>query len=450
GELSLSPDFARDGLAFLAADDALYQSADGGATWAPTDPASGQHVQQVVFSPDFARDHTLFLAAVTGGFPDFLQDHPDDQAPDDHEQSLGVLVSRDGGQSWTPASDGLAVGGIPYRHVRRLALSPTYAQDGTLFAVAWGPRDPGPLMGGQARYWSGAIFRSQDRAATWAPSVTFDSTPWRHHLFLSLSPRFAADGLALLVDDSSLVSPAQAGCDVHRTADHGDTWATVLSQYSYTGCGPLAPLLAADPTPAALVDFETNGGGGWMRSTDGGESWEPFPLPDGAHADLSASQLVVTADGTLLVGARADGIWAFGPSAQATGGRLPYPAEPGPDAAPAFASDPTLQQQLGCALEPPHPAHIQEWHQLFGGQTPQRLYWTDADPGSWYTLDDGATTLVHWTELPFGWPAQPDRTVDGSVQPFEAGTLLLVPQPDGSRHLLALLPILGQYRELTA
>ena len=126
------------------------------------DPAAGQRIVGAVFSPEFARDRTIYLAAATT--PHYLRPKPaEDPIYTAAADSAGVLVSRDGGASWSSLADGLQADGQPYRHVEELAISPTFARDGTLFVFAWGvwPRHTtadydyvSPLMG---------LFRSRDR-----------------------------------------------------------------------------------------------------------------------------------------------------------------------------------------------------------------------------------------------------------------------------------------------
>jgi hypothetical protein len=101
--------------------------------------------------------------ATTNAFPVFGSWVPDEESLDDHARSIGLMMSVDGGESWQTAGAGPALDGAPYRHIRNLAISPTLAQDGTLFALAWGPREFEDEGGYRRRLVRAALFRSTDR-----------------------------------------------------------------------------------------------------------------------------------------------------------------------------------------------------------------------------------------------------------------------------------------------
>jgi photosystem II stability/assembly factor-like uncharacterized protein len=310
-ELVLSPALADDATAFLVANGDLLRSRDAGASWEPLAPAPGQSVQQVVLSPNFGQDRSVYAAATSGGFPPVLGDRPSDQPATEAADSAGVLRSADGGTSWSSVAGGLAIDGVPYRHVERLAISPAYATDGTLFAFAWGPREPRPYTGeSAARAWRAALFRTSDRGVSWTPVRTFggDTSFERASVLVALSPSFATDRVALLAVNSTGPTPASAGCSLLRTADGGASWAEVLGRGSYEGCTDLR--LVAGPRGLAALVYK---GRAWQRSADGGITWEPLAPPEGAAVAVVPSPAYAR-DETLFVGSSAGGVWTLGPA----------------------------------------------------------------------------------------------------------------------------------------
>jgi photosystem II stability/assembly factor-like uncharacterized protein len=302
--LSISPDFAQDGLALLIADYRLYRSRDAGASWDELTPAPGQRSVQAVFSPAFARDRTLFLAAADfQAFP-FLGRQP--ARPDTaHEQSRGVLVSTDGGDSWRAASAGLEVDGTPFRLVRYLALSPTYAEDGIAFALGHGPL-PGTTD------WGGALFRSRDRGASWQAVQLLRDVA---QVEVALSPSFGTDGVGLLAVASG-TTPASGGCRVWRTADRGESWDQVLpAGGQYEECRSIYLLIAGGDAVGLVHRSRTGTPYSWMISRDGGLNWESWRLPGGESPFSVFPSPAFARDRTVFVRA-VGGIWTFRPSAQ--------------------------------------------------------------------------------------------------------------------------------------
>jgi len=151
---------------------------------------------------------------------------------------LGVWRSTDEGQTWQPASCGLTDLAIT-----RLAISPDFARDGTLYALS-----------------KRGVFRSTDRGTTWTPladrfapllkdlTVSFQA--------LALSPDFARDNTLLVGHSSGL----------WRSTDRGETWISING-------GPAATRFAYAPGGSLMlaVDYK-----GVHRSDDGGLTWRIF------------------------------------------------------------------------------------------------------------------------------------------------------------------------------
>jgi photosystem II stability/assembly factor-like uncharacterized protein len=208
---------------------------------APTEIVNG-----IVASPQFATDGVCFAA-----------------------RSSGLYRSADGGRSWRPAYESLA---LPEPlTTTAVAVSPAFAADRVV------------LAGG-----NGGVLRSADGGATWERATT--PTPPPLVTALALSPAFAtrAVALAATLEDGVL-----------RSEDGGRSWHSWnfgLLDWSVL-CLALSPGFAADETVLAGT------GSGLFRSTNGGRSWRELPLPAASPAVLS----VAFAPGAILAGTEEHG-----------------------------------------------------------------------------------------------------------------------------------------------
>lgn len=192
----------------------VFRSDDDGATWqfAPGLPTGAITDLKVA-------DQLLFAAAGSNGTTD----------------GYGVWRSADGGQAWQPASHGLTD-----LSVTRLAVSPDFARDGTLFALS-----------------KRGVFRSTDRGETWTSladryaSLLQDLTV--NFNTIALSPAFAQDSTVLIGHTSGL----------WRSTDRGETWTIGAG-------GPAANRLAFAPDGSLVLALNYEG---VQRSDDGGLTW---------------------------------------------------------------------------------------------------------------------------------------------------------------------------------
>jgi hypothetical protein len=423
-ELAVSPEFGRDRLLFALDGGALLRSRDGGGSWERLDPAPGQLVQHVVFSPGFATDRTVFIAATSGGFPGrSTEDLPGDEPSRDHELSAGVLVSRDGGMSWTPSNEGIVWEGTPYRHVEWIAVSPTFAEDSTVFALGWGPRLPGrTFFGSTARIWDGGLFRSTDRGATWQVVASVGYGLWnKASVGLALSPSFAADGVALMTESSLQTSPASANCRVWRSGDRGSTWSVAIRPGSYEGCGTTV-LANGGAGPLAFVPKAMS----VMRSSDGGLTWGAG-IPGGAG---TAAVVAAPGDAGALVGSTTGDVWRLRTVA-GDGIALACPAAPVHGFGRVWATDAELRLALGCPRGPERAVRIRARPAREG-----TAYWTEDDDTQWHELF--GTAWVRHDRASTPWPGPPEEVLDGAVQRFAGGMMLWLPRADGTRTILVL------------
>jgi photosystem II stability/assembly factor-like uncharacterized protein len=123
--LAVSPDYARDGIAFAASmEDGVFRSDNYGASWrAWSFGLFDIHVLGLAVSPDFAHDGTVYALTESG-----------------------IYRSRNTGRSWQLT--GFPMDAAP---VLCMAVSPDFAQDGRLYAGTEGA----------------GLHHSADRGATW-------------------------------------------------------------------------------------------------------------------------------------------------------------------------------------------------------------------------------------------------------------------------------------------
>jgi photosystem II stability/assembly factor-like uncharacterized protein len=310
--LTLSPGFDQDGHAFAIHNGLLYRSQDFGATWTIIQPAGVLRIQQVVPSPAFTTDRTVVVAAVTGTFPPPWGEQNDVKTSAHHESSLGVMISTDGGDTWQTTSNGLAVGDTPYRYVQHVALSPSFDQDGVLFAFSWGPWDGQAVPSG--------LFRSSDRGQTWThvwqSTVGKDELRWSASI--GLSPAFGMDGVGQMTLTGLTTWNAGPHGPVpgrtYSTTDSGQTWTEMPATNGRPAGWNSLNVAAGGPRGRTAYSINYRGEGGpryAYRSLDDGASWELI-RPPGFDLPTGYWPHVVSRDGTFLVGTR-DGIWALRP-----------------------------------------------------------------------------------------------------------------------------------------
>ncbi len=119
--LAISPAFARDETVFAGTETGIFRSTNGGRAWREVNlPVDYDPVLSLAFSPAFEQDGTIFAGT----------------------ESQGLLVSRDGGDSWTAVS-----GKFADAPVNSILVSPAYAGQPEVAALsdglAWVSRDGG-------------------------------------------------------------------------------------------------------------------------------------------------------------------------------------------------------------------------------------------------------------------------------------------------------------------
>lgn len=210
----LSPDFSRDGVAFVGVRDGfVFESIDGGASWEPCAYLLGP-ITTLRISPFFPVDQTIFAGT----------------------SNRGIFKSSDGGSTWTPSNEGLT-----NHSINALAISPSFDQDQTLFA--------GTKRG---------YFKSLDGGLSWfsplGPNQNYEVTT------LSISPRFSED---------QIVFADIWGGGVFKSTDGGDSW--VGRSAGITDLFINAVAMSPDYSSDETVFVATKDG--VFKSINGGANW---------------------------------------------------------------------------------------------------------------------------------------------------------------------------------
>jgi len=193
---------------------------------------------------------------------------------------IGLMVSKDGGVSW----DSATTKGVPpewFNATYWVEFDPEVK--GLVWAAMSGTHDlPRPKMWRRGTdHWNGGIVVSTDGGGTW--SVSGD---WRDN---------KAPITEILLDPASpagerTLHACAFGRGVLKSVDNGTTW--TLKNKGIDRDDPFAWRLArADDGTLYLVVFRRSedgrigdaDDGAVYRSTDGAESWEKLPLPEGSN-----------------------------------------------------------------------------------------------------------------------------------------------------------------------
>ena len=227
-EAIISPDLARDQTLFAvtAATDAglgIWKSVDGGRTWGMANTGlSDMAVIDLAVSPAFGQDETLFATT----------------------RRQGLFRSTDGGRSWLQLTGRYYE---PQGYVEPpgdVVLSPTYAQDHTLFVAHDG------------------LHRSVDGGESW--QQIFAENP----ASLALSADPATDGVVYAWFSSA---------GLLRSEDWGDTWRPVSGDLPLQGYGSgqvLVPVEDAGTVYFVWMPSAPDMPAQYFRSQDGAVSWQ--------------------------------------------------------------------------------------------------------------------------------------------------------------------------------
>jgi hypothetical protein len=461
-QLLMPGSFASDGTAFMLADGKLLGSTDAGATWTPLSVSPTETVRQVNLSPAFERDRTVFARvspanAISVG-------HTVQISPDANDQSEGITASRDGGATWMPASTGLDVERVRYRHVQDIAVSPTFETDQTLMAVAWGPPNLAASGTSEERV-PAQVFISQDGAASWRPVGALPWAPYEDNSarpqpplrsgLVTFSQTFSSDGSLLLATQGTEISGGHAGCAVFQSTDRAQTFTLVSAPASrgLEACRRPTRIMPRD-SDAAVFERDRDDEIDWgpIMAPQGGWTWIVPPERPTYHRDGPAG-VTFAPDGTMFV-AGSRGIWALGPSVQQTAGTLDCATDIG-DTFRAYWD--TLSADghadMGCPTGPEQIVSVDERisPNLRNTEETIRDYRTsDGAPWRVEAIGTPTYTRIVWRRpINEGARVQPQepRTVSGIVQWTEHGGFLRLERWDGKTVTLITGPVEGDERE---
>lgn len=263
-DVAISPDYAHDGTLFatwasgVSIGGAVYRTTDRGATWEPV--YSTDYVGSLALSPQYATDHTLYAASASGRIVrstdggdtwNAAGTWPSGTSPGATQVALpsnyptdstvfaggqGVWRLPAGATEWEPAS-----GLVATYTVKSIAVSPSYATDGTLLATAaWLPPS-GPMHA--------AVFRSTDGGAHW--QIANAGLPETEELgYVAFSAGYAADHTAYVTSSRQL----------YRSRDGGQSWTAL-------GAPPGSPALYDLVVHDARSVVVASGTGVWRYKT---------------------------------------------------------------------------------------------------------------------------------------------------------------------------------------
>ncbi len=198
--------------------DAVYKSPDGGQHWLPHNVGLKEHVSyvnQFVFHP--VQNETIYLAT-----------------------TVGVFRTTDGGRTWDEQ-----MGGMKEVHI--------------VVALAMDPKDPHRLYAGT----TGGVYRSRDGAASWQ-KVNSGLIP---EDVLDASLALGVNMLAVDPSDSTVVY-AGTTKGLFKTANQADSWTRIGQSLP----DQFVSSLVVHPTQPAVL--YVGGRAGVQKSADGGRAWQ--------------------------------------------------------------------------------------------------------------------------------------------------------------------------------
>lgn len=237
----------------LTKTEGIYKSTDGGNTWAQVNSGiRNLYVTSLKFDPT----NPNILWGTTGMLPQF----PDDTTP----YNGGIILSRDGGMTWTEAQRG-----------RNDGNPQIYS------AIGISPTNPNIIYAGAF----GIFTKSTDGGMTWKETGfgPLGSNPG-HPIDISVDPR----------DEKTVLVDSYIG-GVFKSTDGGETWTS--NAFGYSG----AETRGVAVSPDGKTVFATSRAGIFL-SEDKGINWLPVGLGDIEFDELQAIAIHPTDNNKILLG----------------------------------------------------------------------------------------------------------------------------------------------------
>src|SRR5450432_124881 len=228
----------------------MYKSTDAGKTWSFLGLRDAGQIATIRIHPT---NPDIVYVAVTGN-------------PFIGSKERGVYRTTDGGKTWKNLLFVSDLAGAA-----DLELQP--GNPSTIFACMWhAQRKPWTIISGARE---GGIYKSTDGGDRWTklggglPSELFG----RGNVAVSASNPKRVYALI----------EAKPGSGLYRSEDSGETWTLVNGSGSLTTRPFYYTTLGVDPNNADVVWV---GDEGWFKSTDGGKTFRPSPIPHGDNHDV--------------------------------------------------------------------------------------------------------------------------------------------------------------------
>lgn len=239
-------------------------------------------------------------------------------------ERLGVFESLDRGDTWQPLSeDGIL------HSLRSTDDTVCWTQT---FQITFDPRVPGRIYlnhggGGtiEAGTWQArgaGLYRSDDDGRTWQLLTTPDMNAYVAGFAIdptSSDTLYMGTSSAPQTDGSAPVAYVDSGL-LYRSDDAGRTWRELPTGWGARAGGLFVWVDPADPDIVLFGVFQprdaaaggaptgTGLGPGWYRSADGGRTWAPHGVGEGAVATVGF-MVTISPDGSTIVSMTGDELW---------------------------------------------------------------------------------------------------------------------------------------------
>lgn len=187
--MAISPNFVEDRTLYTVAETGIYKSTDAGDSWQSTTestPIADAWNLHVAISPDYPQDQTLFVSSYDG-----------------------LFKTTDAGESWERVA--IADVTADRTFLEGVALSPNYAQDGTVMVSLRGK----------------GLYKSVDKGGSFSPigdaSLAFSrlyNVPCAGRP-IEFSPNYT--------EDNTIYGFGTATTDIYRSTDGGENWETLAT-----------------------------------------------------------------------------------------------------------------------------------------------------------------------------------------------------------------------------